>query len=63
MAKKKPQAQDAKRHQLNLRLHPDIRAQLDILCARNASDLSEEIRIAVRKHLKDNDLWPPPAVK
>jgi hypothetical protein len=42
-----------------MRLHPLLRAQLEKLCERNASDMSEEIRIAVRKHLAENDLWPP----
>lgn len=55
---------DRDRHkfpQLNVRLHPDLRRQLEVLTQRNLSDLSEEVRAAVIRHLRDHGLWPPPS--
>ncbi len=43
-----------------MRLHRQLRTQLEKLVERNAgSTLSSEISIAIRKHLEDNKLWPP----
>ena len=58
MAKKKSDAHTQK--QFQIRLHPLIRKQLDILIRRNVSTFSEEIRTALKKHLTDAGLWPPP---
>lgn len=65
MAKKKttepgPAADRHKKVQTQLRLHPVIRRQLDILVERRISTLAEEITEAVREHLRRHGLWPPP---
>ncbi len=66
MAKKKPNP-DGKKHAgrnlypgFQLRLHPRMRQQLELLAERNFSNLTDEIRIAIRKHLETAGLWPPP---
>jgi hypothetical protein len=61
MAKKKVSSDRHKHPPLYLRLHPAIRAQLEKLTEVNASDLSEEVRIAIRERLKSHGLWPPPS--
>lgn len=45
----------------SVRVRPELAAQLEILCKRNASDLTEEVNGAVRELLKREGLWPPPA--
>ncbi len=40
-------------------LHPLLRQQLEELVKRNASDMSEEVRIAIRERLERAGLWPP----
>lgn len=54
---KKPDAHKAK--QINVRLHQSLRKQLDKLVEANASDLTEEVRIAIRERLEKAGLWPP----
>lgn len=57
MAKeKKPDRHKGKPFQL--RLSALSRKGLETLAARNDSDITEEIRIAIRKHLTENGLWP-----
>lgn len=54
---------DGDRHksrQVNLRLPDVLREQLDVLCDQNLSTITSEIITAVRKHLEQNNLWPPP---
>lgn len=63
MVKKSPGSGSGDRHkkkQTQLRLHPVIRRQLEILVEQRVSDLTEEITEAIRKHLRDHNLWPPP---
>jgi hypothetical protein len=66
MAKKKPAADGKKPTGRNLypgfqlRLHPKMRAQLEALAERNFSNMTDEIRIAIRKHLESVGMWPPP---
>lgn len=43
-----------------VRLQERMWNQLDILVDRNGSSATEEIRIAVREHLRAAGLWPPP---
>ena len=54
---KKPDAHKAK--QINVRLHPTMRSQLKKLVDNNASDITEEVRIAIRERLEKAGLWPP----
>jgi hypothetical protein len=71
MAKKKPSADEAtgprktsgknKQKAFQLRLNPVLREQAQKLADRNASDLSDEIRRALREYLERNQLWPPPS--
>jgi predicted transcriptional regulator len=56
MAEKKNNRHKQKPFQL--RLHDQLREALDELARRNASDVSDEIRIAIRKHLAEAGLWP-----
>lgn len=42
-------------------LRERLAAQLQILCERNATDLTEETNRAVREMLEREGLWPPPA--
>jgi hypothetical protein len=42
-------------------LPTSLREQLEKLCTRNATKVSEEVRTAIRRHLEANGLWPPPA--
>jgi len=63
MAKKSANSGSGDRHkkkQTQVRLHPVIRRQLEILVEERASDMTEEITEAIRKHLRDHNLWPPP---
>ena len=58
-------AQDRKkdRHKakpLQLRLHPSLRQQLEILAERNATNLTTELSRALRELLRVEGLWPPP---
>lgn len=45
---------------MQIRLHPLLRAQLEKLATQNASTLTSEVSIAIRKHLTEAGLWPPP---
>jgi hypothetical protein len=54
---KKADAHKAK--QINVRLHASLRKQLNKLVSTNASDLTEEVRIAIRERLERAALWPP----
>jgi hypothetical protein len=58
MAEKK---NDRHRQQpFQLRLHRLLRQALADLAERNASDMTEEIRIAIRERLERAGMWPPP---
>lgn len=46
---------------LQLRLHPLLRQQLQTLADRNLTTLTAEATAAIRRHLEENGLWPPPA--
>lgn len=63
MAKKQgadaPKPDRHKKKPFQLRLHPLLRQQLEKLAEANASDMTAEIVIAIRKHLTDSKLWPP----
>lgn len=65
MAKRQPKkvdptsSQPAKKPKL-VKFAPQMLDQIEKLAARNGSDASEEIRIAVRKYLESLDLWPVP---
>lgn len=52
-----------KKKPFQLRLHDLMKQGLEVLATRNGSDVTEEIRIAIRKHLADNGLWPPRPAK
>lgn len=56
---KKPNADRHKVKAMVLRLTPKIREQLDKLAEANQSRVTEEVRIAIRKHLTEAGLWPP----
>jgi hypothetical protein len=43
-----------------IRLHPLLRQQLEVLANRNATDLTTEVTIAIRERLQAEGLWPPP---
>lgn len=63
MAKKKPASRKADRHKgkaISLRLHPKIHEQLKKLVDQEASNQTQEITNAIREHLKEKGLWPPP---
>jgi hypothetical protein len=60
MAKKGAKPDDQQPASLMLRLHPRLRAQLERLCELNASNVSDEIRIAIRERLERHNLWPSP---
>jgi hypothetical protein len=47
------------RKPMHLRLHPLLRQQLELLSARNASNLTTEISQAIRERLERAGLWPP----
>ena len=55
-----PKKDRHKKKPLQLRLHPLLRQQLEVLAQRNASTLTEEISIAIRERLEEAKLWPPP---
>lgn len=42
-----------------LRMHRQLREQLELLSESKLSDLSQEIREAIRKHLEQEGYWPP----
>ncbi len=44
-----------------VRVRPELAAQLELLCREHASDMTEEVNIAVREYLKREGFWPPPA--
>lgn len=44
---------------IQVRFPTPLREQLDILCELHASQLAEEVRIAVRERLERHQLWPP----
>ena len=50
---------DSKRVQVSI--HPAFLPQLKILCEQNASNLTEEVRRAIREMLQREGLWPPKA--
>lgn len=60
---KTPQGDRHKRKTTQLRLHPLLRRQLEILAAENANTLTAEITTAIREHLKRAGKWPPPTHK
>ncbi len=60
MADKKKKSDRHKNPQLQLRLHQILRRQLDVLAKRNLTTRTAEVVAAIRKHLADNGLWPPP---
>lgn len=62
MADKKPTDRHKKKP-LQMRLHDQLRAQLELLVERNASNLTAEITIAIRERLTREGLWPPPPKK
>lgn len=62
MTDKKPTNRHKKKP-LQMRLHDQLRAQLEILVERNASTLTAEITAAIRERLERADLWPPPQSK
>lgn len=45
---------------MQLRIHPLLRQQLEILAERNLTTMTAEVVAALRKHLTENGLWPPP---
>jgi predicted transcriptional regulator len=47
-----------KKAPFQLRLHRDIRRQLEALAMRNRTDMTEEITRAVRERLEREGLWP-----
>lgn len=47
-----------KRKPLQLRLHPLLRAQLEVLAEQNASTLTAETSTAIRERLERHGLWP-----
>ena len=59
MAKKKTHS-DEPPPPINVRFPKPLRKQLDKLCDRHASQIGEEVRIAVRERLERHGLWPPP---
>jgi predicted DNA-binding protein len=59
MAKKKPDRHTGS--PFMFRMRQDMRDQLDKLAGRNATTVTAEITFAIRRHLENNDLWPPPA--
>lgn len=63
MGKKKstpPPSDRHKRKSFQLRLHPLLRQQLEVLAEMNASDMTAEVSIAIRERLERLSLWPPP---
>lgn len=61
--KPEPSTDRHKKKPFQMRLHPLLRQQLEILAATNASDMTAEISIAVRERLERAGLWPPPEHK
>ena len=58
----KPKKNDRhKVRQTLVRLPEPLREQLLKLTRENASKITEEVKIAVREHLRRKGLWPPPA--
>ena len=58
--KKPPKHQGRHRYKpLQLRLVDEMRAALDDLAKLNGTNASTEARIAIRKHLASEGLWPP----
>lgn len=57
--RKQPASDRHKKKPFSLRLHPLLRQQLDKLVDQNASDLTEEISVAIRERLRQHGLWPP----
>jgi hypothetical protein len=56
----RPKKNGPKNKPFQMRLHWQLRQQLDKLVERNASTLTGEITIAIRKYLQSEGLWPPP---
>jgi hypothetical protein len=52
------EAKPVKREQFNIRMPDALRAQLEVLAARNLTDVSAEIIAACLDRLKANSLWP-----
>jgi hypothetical protein len=44
--------------QMQTRLHPSVREAMERLAKKNGSKITEEMRIAIRNHLKTNNHWP-----
>jgi hypothetical protein len=59
MAKKPAKRPDRHKPAGYIRLPLSVLAELDKLVDRNASDRTEEVRIAVLERLKAEGLWPP----
>jgi hypothetical protein len=57
---KSPSPARHKRGFFVFRIPTVLRDQLEELCARNLTTLSGEVVAALRKHLAENGLWPPP---
>jgi hypothetical protein len=57
--KKKKRPDRHKQEPFQLRLHPLLKRQLEKLADRNASNITDETRVAIRKYLEENGLWPP----
>jgi hypothetical protein len=67
MAKKKKSDTDKEkrgsdRHKpaRQMRIHPLLAAQLDVLAERNATTAPQEAHRAIREMLEREGLWPPP---
>jgi hypothetical protein len=61
MAKKRTDRHLSK--QFQIRMHPQMRKQLEALADSKLTDLSQEIREAILNHLKAAGYWPPGAEK
>ncbi len=58
MAKKKQTTDRHNNKGFQMRLHPQLREQLERAVEQNASSISEEVRIAIRERLERLKLWP-----
>lgn len=60
MTKKKAEGDRHRTPPFQVRLPEILRTQLEELSRRNLTTLSAEVVAALRKHLAENGLWPPP---
>lgn len=60
MAKEKPKPDRHRHPPLQLRLHTNLRKQLEVLAERNLTNLTTEATRAIREMLTKEGLWPPP---